>query len=315
MVERLATFAMGTRFELVVSGEDASHFRAIGEAALAEIDDLDRRWSLFRRDSLVTFINANASERPVRLDHDTLALLAIAEQVRRDSGGLFDVTVGGAMLRWGFRGEELAAEMQRTQRELDVPSPAVTDFHGRPNQDSSLRPLRLCGESSSVLFTRPGITLDFGGIAKGYAIDAALAILREHGVTCALIHGGTSCIGAIGSPPDQEAWMISVEAGGPLVPLRDSCMAVSSPEGREVESEGRRIGHIIDPRSGEPAVCARVAAVIGPSAAVCDAWTKPALIARTRPAGLPRDYSTMIDGGPEVCVQDQHIAAVPVATL
>src|SRR5688572_16162287 len=128
---------MGTRFELVLGegGVDPHRLRSIGEAALAEIEDLDRRWSVFRRDSLLSFVNRNAFERPVRLDADTFALLSIAEQVRRDSGGLFDVRMGGAMRVWGFREEELTAEAQRTQRET---------------ADSSLRSLSLCGESLSV---------------------------------------------------------------------------------------------------------------------------------------------------------------------
>lgn len=297
MIERLATFAMGTRFELVLAGDDVRRLRVVGEAVIEQIDDLERRWSLFRRDSLLSFINRHAAERPVPVDAETFEVLSIAEQVRRDSGGLFDVTVGAAMERWGFREKQFTTESPRAQRGGEPGGteevPDTTSGHA-----SSLRSLRLCGETSSVRFTRPGIILDLGGIAKGYAVDAAMRSLREHGVTRALIHSGTSCVGAIGAPPGRDAWMISIAGeGAPAVALQDSCLAVSAPSGREIEAPGGRIGHIMDPRTGRPAACGRLACVTGPSAALCDAWTKPALIEGARPARLGAAYATIIDAG------------------
>ncbi len=308
MIERLATFAMGTRFEMVLAGDDPRRLRSVGEAVIDEIEDLDRRWSLFRRDSLLSFINRHGADRPVRVDADTFAVLSIAERVRRESAGLFDITVATAMRRWGFHGQEFTTETQRTQRE-DEESGARDQQVSSPG--SPRRALCLCGESSSVSFSRRGVAIDLGGIAKGYAVDRALRILREHGTCCAIIHGGTSCVGAIGAPPGEEGWRIAIEspAGGerPVVTLRDSCLAVSSPAGREVEAGGRRLGHIIDPRTGAPAECARVACVIGPGAALCDAWTKPVLIGGERPEGLPDDSTTVVDSardGPAQWVVD-----------
>ncbi len=298
MIERLASFAMGTRFELVLAGDDPGRLRPVGEAALAEIDDLDRRWSLFRRDSLLSFINRHAAERPVRVDQDTFEVLSIAEQVRRESGGLFDVAVAPAMRRLGFhpdapKGPATVARGEGTQGGR-TPGSLTRDL--RPEGASEGLVL---GEDHTVRLSSPHGAIDLGGIAKGYAVDAALRILREHAVGCALIHGGTSCVGALGAPPGRDAWMISIACEGdpPVVPLRDSCLAVSSPAGREIEAEGRRIGHIIDPRIGQPAACARVACVIGPSATMCDAWAKPAIIARSRPPSLPPGFTTLIDAG------------------
>lgn len=294
MIERLAAFAMGTRFELVLAGAGAA--RAAGEAALAEVEDRDRRWSAFRPDSVVSLLNREAGRRPVRVDHDTFELLALAERVRAESGGLFDVCVGDAMERWGFRGDTLTAEAWKTRSRDEERGGA------RGGDDAGAPPgsLRLRGESSSVQFARGGVSIDPGGIAKGCAVDAALRVLREAGVPCALIHGGTSCVGAIGAPPGNAGWRVALGAdpGAPVVTLRDACLAVSSPAGREVGADrGARLGHIIDPRTGAPAACARVACVIGPSAALCDAWAKPAIIERGRPGGLPTGYTTAIDAG------------------
>ncbi len=264
---------MGTRFEIVLAGGAAA--RAVGEEAIREIDDLDRRWSLFRRDSLVSFINANAAERAVRLDADTFELLELAEWIRVESRGLFDICIGAAMARWGFRSE--------------APGAAV---EGSANDGSSAQ---LDPSDQTVRFARRGVSLDLGGIAKGYAIDSAIRILRRHGVTCALVHGGTSCIGAIGAPPDTPGWRVAIAGGGPVVTLRDGCLAVSAPSGREIERDGERFGHVMDPRTGAPADCARAAAVIGPVAAACDAWAKPALIERRRPRALPPEFTSVID--------------------
>ncbi len=298
MIERLATFAMGTRFELVLAGDDPGRLRSIGEAAIAHIDDLEQRWSLFRRDSLLAFINRHAAERSVRVDQDTFEVLSIAEQIRRESGGLFDVAVAPAMRRLGFHPDapKGPATVARGEAAEGGRTPGSLTRELRPEGASEGL---ILGEDDTVRLSCPHVAIDLGGIAKGYAIDAALRILREHAVSRALIHGGTSCVGAIGSPPDQEAWLISIECPGerPVIPLRDSCLAVSSPAGREIEADGRRIGHIIDPRTGEPGACARAACVIGPSAALCDAWTKPALIARSRPPSLPSDFTTLIDTG------------------
>ncbi|MFM9995926.1 MAG: FAD:protein FMN transferase [Phycisphaerales bacterium] len=303
-IERLAAWAMGTRFELVLAADDAGgggrELRAIGEAALAEVADLDARWSLFRPDSVVSLINREAGERAVRVDHDTFAVLMLAERVRVDSGGLFDVAVADAMERWGFRGEDFTTEARRTQSQEQIGLASNSYCVAAPGSPPCS--LCLCDESSSVRFIRPGTSIDVGGIAKGYAIDAALRVLREHGVTRALIHGGTSSVGAIGAPPGEDGWRVAIESPGgrtgcgrPVVTLRDSCLAVSSPSGREVEFDGLRFGHIIDPRTGDPAACARTACVIGPSAALCDAWAKPVLIERGRPRGLPTGYAILVD--------------------
>ena len=111
MLLRLATHAMGTRFELVLPAEglDEPNLRAAGEEALLEIEDCDRRLSLFRRDSLVAEINRRAAAHAVRVDPDTARLLALCERVWRDSRGAFDPSVAPLMEAAGFRGPERAA--------------------------------------------------------------------------------------------------------------------------------------------------------------------------------------------------------------
>jgi hypothetical protein len=98
---RLATHAMATRFELVLAAEGRDA-RAAGEEALARIEACDARYSLFRRDSLVSRINREAVDRPVRLDEETYELLALCLELRDETRGAFDVSVGRRMRELGF---------------------------------------------------------------------------------------------------------------------------------------------------------------------------------------------------------------------
>ena len=123
--------------------------------------------------------------------------------------------------------------------------------------------------------------LDLGAIGKGYAVERAAEVLREAGVTSALLHGGTSTVQAIGQPPGEEFWKIAIETPSPsadttptllaTVPLKDAAMSVSAVWGHCFEAGGRTFGHILDPRTGEPALGTVLAAVVLPSATETDA--------------------------------------------
>jgi len=276
MLVRLATHAMGTRFELVLEGRDESHARAVGEACVREIELWHVRLNAFAADSDVARINAGG---PVRVDGELLDLLECCESIRAASDGLFDVTCGGAMAREGFRGTGAERPTQPTKN------------------DEASPPLLLDRATMSVR-VGPGRLLDLGGVAKGFALDRAGDVLREHGVETALIHGGTSGVLAVGAPPGRDAWMIRVAGGmdgkgeGLEVPLCDACLAVTAPRGRR-DDTGEK-GHIIDPRTGRAVALAGdkadTAVVIGHSALVCDAWAKPVLLTGARPAGLDEGY-------------------------
>jgi thiamine biosynthesis lipoprotein len=133
--------------------------------------------------------------------------------------------------------------------------------------------------------------LDLGAIAKGHALDLAAARLRELGVTCGLLHAGTSSILALEAPPGTPGWRIAIaappseSAGGELpgrcgvVTLRHAALGVSAPHGRTVTGPaGQAWGHVMDPRTGKPATTARLAAAVCRSAAAADAWSTALLV-------------------------------------
>src|SRR5690625_4250055 len=101
---RVARFAMGTRFEILLWGDEEYVLRAAGEQALAEIERLERQLSLFRTSSEISKINRQAAQAPVRVEPRLFRLLECCQELSEATDGLFDVTVGPLMHCWGFRG-------------------------------------------------------------------------------------------------------------------------------------------------------------------------------------------------------------------
>lgn len=274
---RLATFAMGTRFEVaILAGADGSSeagLAAAGEAAMDEIQDWHRRLTRFAPDSLVSHINRAAADGPVRLDEDTWALLSDALEVWRDSGGAFDVTVAPLMRERGFA-------------DSAVPVAALWRAGcGGLELDASARTIR---------FTAGRTSIDLGGIAKGHAIDHAAAVLRSFGVTQAFLHGGTSSGAAIGCAPEGVPWRVALDARGETVlDLTDTAYSVSD-AASQTSSSGAT--HIVDPRDPTGATMrtgrtvGRVV-VTGPSARLADAWSTALVVLGDVPAAFPRAYT------------------------
>ena len=258
---------MATRFEMVLHGEDAVALRAAGEEAISEIERLEEQLSLYRPSSEISALNSRASRAPVRVTPPVFALLQHAQQLTHETGGAFDITIGPLVRCWGFMGgtgrlpsaEELAQARAIVGMDL----------------------VHLDPKGFTVQFAREGVTLDLGAIGKGYAIDRAIEVLRDAGITSALVHGGTSTVYALGHPPDAEYWKVAVEnppasvtaTAIPLPPLllKDQAMSVSAIWGRSLEKEGQIFGHVLDPRTGNPAARAVLAGVILPSATETDA--------------------------------------------
>ena len=270
---------MGTRFELLLSGTDARALNGLLDQLVEEIEEWDRRLSLFRSDSLVAHINRQAASRPVRLDGQTFGLLATCLQVYRDSQGAFDVTVAPLMRSFGFH----SAVAQQTLEDAT---------------DCGSDGLRLDASAQTVAFTRPGLGIDLGAVGKGFVLDLLVEQLCEERslVDAALLHGGTSTVIGLGCPERRHGFdvlipaseMPAVTVGATRICLRDQALSVSFREGRTVRHGGSRMGHVIDPIARRPAEGGPDrAAVVGCSALLTDAWSTALLAAGPRPLRLP----------------------------
>ncbi len=271
----VARNAMATRFEILLYGEDPVRLRAAGEEALAEIERVEARLSFYRPDSEISRINRDASRGPVRVSARVFHLLLRAAELSRASDGAFDITVAPLLRTWGF-----------TARQGKVPCAAdLEQALGRVGT----RHLKFDETKRTVAFDRSGVEIELGAIGKGHALDQAVEILREGGISSALLHGGTSAVYALGAPPGEEAWKIAIPApssaaatpentGDPgrprflaVIPLRDAALSVSAGWGKWFEIEGTAYTHILDPRTGSPVSERRLTAVAGPGCTDGDA--------------------------------------------
>lgn len=273
---------MATRFEIVLHGGNPVALRAAGEEALDEIDRIEAQLSLYKPTSEIAHINARAAHEPVRVSPPVFRLLEHAQRLSAETGGAFDISIAPLVRCWGFMGgtgrmpDPLAVEEARRKVGMDL--------------------IHLDDREFTVSFARDGVMLDLGAIGKGYALERAVELLQDAGVTSAMIHGGTSTVHAIGRPPGDEPWKIAIEqprqdAAQPgkllaLVPLENESMSVSAIWGRSFQSGEKSYGHVIDPRTGQPAEAALLSAVVLPSATETDALSTALLTMGS--AGLRR---------------------------
>ena len=291
---RMALNAMATRFELLLHGEDTVLLRGAGEEALAEIKRLEQQLSFYDPTSEISQVNADASKKPVRVTPRLYSLLRMAADIHSETHGAFDVTVGPLMRCWGFvRG-------QGTWPDEHARIEALTK--------TGMDKVRLNDAERTVAFRQPGMALDLGAIGKGYAIEEAGIFLRDCGITSALLHGGTSTMMAIGTPPQNKVgWPIGIS--DPLDDsrmltstfLHDEALSVSAPKGKAFQKDGKIWGHVIDPREGFPVQGATLSAVAHPSAMICDAIST-ALLAMRREES--KQFQQKFHGMRTLCAYD-----------
>ena len=296
----LALHAMATRFELVLPGDHTASLRAAGEEVLEEIQRLEARLSLFQPHSEIAQVNRRAAKEPVPVTPPVFALLDHARRLSEESAGAFDITVAPLVRCWGFMGGD--GELPKAE---DLAAARACMGMGL---------VRLDPANYTVAFTREGVMLDLGAIGKGYAIERAIGMLREAGITSALFHRGTSTVYALGQPPDADCWRIAIQippqdpdlpyarlawqpghaatstpamqpvldrATEPLivtVPLRDEALSVSAVWGKFFHADGKKFGHVLDPRTGQPVARAALALVALPSATETDALSTALLV-------------------------------------
>ena len=261
-------YRMGTVLEVSLCAPD----RASGEALLREVFDsvsaLERVTSTFDPASEVSALNRASGRGPQHVSPELLRLTADSLAFTEATRGAFDVTVGPLVALW-----KSAGERQRLPQADELAAAHAVVGAERVSLDAA---------AGTVDLRAPGAALDFGGIAKGWALDRACERLRAAGVTRALLSFGASSIAAIGAAPGFDGWGIALSdgAGGfaGTVQLRDRSLSTSGALGQWVEVGGRRFGHVIDPRSGQPLERARVAFVLAADGARAEALSKALLI-------------------------------------
>jgi thiamine biosynthesis lipoprotein len=236
--------SMGCVYTIVSYGRDLARLREASAEALDEVDRIDRLMSHYKKDSELSRVNREAARNPVKVDSELFDFIAECLRYSRESEGAFDITVGPLMKAWGFfRGEG------RMPNETEL---------ARARNSVGYQHVILNKKDGTIFFDRAGVELDLGGIAKGYAIDRAAAVLKRRGVKSALLSSGGSTIYALGAPPGKAAWGIEVQDPverdkiATKVQLKDRALSVSGSYEKFFEIDGARYSHIIDPKTGWP---------------------------------------------------------------
>lgn len=276
---RRAKPLLGTFVEITASAiASTDSLRAATDAAFGAIREIHGLMSFHEAGSDVSRLNREAAARPVAVNARTFAVLACAERISRASAGVFDVTVAPGLVDWG---------------RLPVPRHCPM-----PDPDATFEAIELL-EDCHVRFRVP-LWIDLGGLAKGYAVDAACAILRDHGVRDFVVNaGGDLAVGAVPTPvhvrdPTEPA---AVRLLGRFAETAVATSGAYFP-GRE---GGGRGGHaIVDPARGAPAREAGSISVIAPSAMTADALTKVATLAGEASAPLFGQFAARVIAIPAV---------------
>lgn len=229
-------FAMDTYMEITAYGRESE--RAV-EEAVREVQRLDELWSTGAASSEVSRINASGGGE---LSEDTVRLLERAQDICRETGGLFDFTVYPLMRLWGFPTQEYHVP---TEEELEEVLPLV---------DAS----RVCLDGAEVSLGE-GQQIDLGGIAKGYTSARIMDIFRADGIASGMVSLGGN-VQVIGRKTDGSRWQVGIQdpdsAQGEVlavVEAEDQAVITSGGYERYFEEDGNTYIHILDPRTGYPA--------------------------------------------------------------
>ncbi len=257
--------ALGTTWALKVvngpEGVSADQLRHIVDGALAGVD---ASMSTYRDDSELMAVNAAEGTEPIPLSMQLGSVIAEAIDIGTASEGAFDVTVGPLVNAWGFG----------VDKHSTVPTKEVMEeLSERVGWD------KIEVTPAGITKSHPGLFIDLSAIAKGYAVDVAVEDLQKAGVDDLLMELGGEIV-ARGTNASGEPWRLGIETPSATgrevfhaVPLRDSAMATSGDYRQFYEVEGRRVSHLIDPRSGKP-IEHRVASVtvVADRCSTADGW-------------------------------------------
>ena len=254
-----------TAYTFVAYQPDQEAFDRLDAALYDELSRYHQLFDIYNTyEGIANLCTLNAAGgEPVTLDPDVIELLALGLSTYDQTHGAVDVTCGALSTLWKTYRDAPAAALP-TPAEIEA-ALAQTDHTA----------LRLSGDTAQL--TLPGMTVDVGAIAKGYAARKALAFLRENGVTSAMLNlGGTVC--ALGVKADTgEPWSVGVTnpddpgSYGLVLQVQDKSVATSGDYERYFDVDGTRYCHILDTATGYPARTVRAVTVIAGDAALADA--------------------------------------------
>jgi thiamine biosynthesis lipoprotein len=257
---------MGTRCSVELWSEDRQKGEAAMASVFADMHRIDRLMSTWKEDTEISRVNREAGKHPVQISPELFRLLQVSVEYSELTRGAFDITYASVGYLYDFK-----KGVHPDQKAIEAALPGINFRH-----------MKLDPKTTSVFFTRPGMRIDLGGIAKGHSVDRGIEILRKQGITRAMVNAGgdTRIIGdRFGKPwvvgvrdPDHEGKVFL------RLPLTDTAFSTSGDYERYFDEDGKRFHHIIDPKTGDSARKCRSVTVISANATRTDALTKSVFI-------------------------------------
>lgn len=234
---------MGTRVTINVwldPRRDAAEAGAAMNAALAEMARIEEIMSEWRSTSELSQLNARAGGAPMAVSPELFEVLSASRRIAEETGGAFDPTFHGVGQLWSFQQGARPPSRQTVAEKLPL-----VDW----------RELHVDDTARTVRLGKPGMMLGLGAIAKGYAVDRASAVLAQAGFTNHVVEAGGDTYAA--GTKGGKKWNVGVQKPGErgvvgIIPASDEAIVTSGDYQRFFEHEGRRYGHILDPRTGWP---------------------------------------------------------------
>jgi thiamine biosynthesis lipoprotein len=261
---------MGTLFKITLYAPDQSTAQSAAEAAFRRVAALDDTMSDYQADSELMRLCDQPAGMPVHISMDLLNVLERARKFSTLSDGAFDVTVGPYVRLWRF---------SRKRKVLPEPS-ELAAAHAAVGWKN----LRLDAQAHTATLLVPNMRLDLGGIAKGYAADQALRLLKDRGINRAMVAASGDI--AIGDPPlGQRGWKVAISAidartneTSSAVLLRNAGVSTSGDTEQFIEINGTRFSHIVNPKTGLGLTNRIQVTVIAPDATTSDALATAASV-------------------------------------
>ena len=277
---------MGTEFTLVLYSADPALANRASRAAFDRIKALDAALTDYNPASELMQLVAQAGGPPVPVSVDLFLVLERAREMYDRSGGAFDPSIAPVVRLW-----------RRARREKKLPDP---DLLAKALRLVGGDAIRLDARNRTVELTRPGMKLDLGGIAKGYASGEALAVLKREGIATALVAGSGDIV-AGDPPPGKSGWTIGIApleaepqpdgTRGRTILLSNAAISTSGDAEQFVEIDGKRYSHVVDPKTGLGLTDRRSVTVIAPEGLLADGLdTTACVLGREQGLALVESY-------------------------
>jgi len=253
---------MGTKVEITAQGKNEAIMEAAVNKGFDEIERLEKKFSRFEPDSVVSRINQNAGQSPVQVDSEVFGLIEKSVAFCNASNGAFEITILPVLSLWKYN-------------DADPRPPGSQEIQEKLNLVDCQK-IVLKKDQNLVFLPDPGMAIDLGGIAKGYAADKAAQKLRQNGVSAGIVNaggnltvfGGTGKGIAIGVRDPRQRGKVLAK-----IYITDGAISTSGDYERFFIYNGVRYSHIIDPRTGYPARGVESVTVFAENGADADAWS------------------------------------------